>query len=370
MRRRTFLKSCAATPLLFAADDASKSIFDGASLNGWSIQQGPASAFYVANGAITVSDSANFPAWLRFDQELENFDFSCEFFVKGWTDSAVYLHAPMFGPPQESGFAIKLFHKQETPKPESMGSVFPIVPPKLINVKSKAEWNTLRILMDWPKLQVWSNGEIVQDLNVESNSELRHRLRGGYLGLQSLSYPIQFRNLTLKTLPAKMPWRTLYHQPADLDQWKVVEGKPRFQTLGKVLRGDGLGHLGTKDRFKDFDLEMYIRASKHSNGGIIFRAEGAGNLPHYEIQLHDVEGAVYPTGSLYGYRRAKYPRVRPEEWYLFQLHVQDRQCLVRINGETVVDYQTLDRLDPGMIILQAHDGPRWIEYQRIRIRPL
>ena len=373
MQRRTFLSASAAAALLpnhTTAQDGLTGIFDGATLNGWSVQQGPASAFYVSEGSITVSDAANFPAWLRFDRPLENFDFSCEFYVKGWIDSAVYIHAPLYGPAQECGFAIKIFHKQEAPKPESMGSIFPLIAPKLVNVKSKGDWNSLRVLMDWPKLQVWSNGEMVQDLNVESHPDLRYRLRSGYLGLQSLSYPIRFRNLRLKQLPSSVQWQTLYSAPSDIEKWKVVEGKPRFQTFGEILKGDGLGHLGTKQTYKDFDLELYVRASKHSNGGVLFRAEGAGSEPHYEIQLHDVEGSVYPTGSLYGYRRAKYPRIQPEEWYLFQLHVQERHCLVRINGETVVDYPALDRVTPGMIILQAHDGPRWIEYQQIRIRPL
>ena len=141
--------------------------------------------------------------------------------------------------------------------------------------------------------------------------------------------------------------------------------------MGNILRGDGSGHIGTKELYQDLELELYVRASKHSNGGIFFRAEGAGgNHPHYEIQLHDVEGAVYPTGSLYGIRRAKYPRIKDEEWYLFQLFVKGKQCLIRINGETVVDFDNLDRTAPGMIILQAHDGPRWIEYRRIRVRIL
>ena len=372
MHRRQFLAATAAASFTSAiAQDDYKSIFDGATLNGWRVQQGPQSAFYVANGTITVSDSANFPCWLRYEEELENFDFRCEFFIKGWIDSAIYFSAPADGPPQESGFAIKLFHKQESPKPESMGSVFPLLPPKSVNVKNKGEWNDLRIMLDWPQLRVWSNGELVQDLNVESNRELRHRLRSGFLGLQSLSYPIQFRNLKLKTLPSKLKWESLYSSPADLDKWKVVEGKPRFQTLGNILRGDGSGHIGTKELYQDLELELYVRASKHSNGGIFFRAEGAGgNHPHYEIQLHDVEGAVYPTGSLYGIRRAKYPRIKAEEWYLFQLFVKGKQCLIRINGETVVDFDNLDRTAPGMIILQAHDGPRWIEYRRIRVRKL
>ena len=43
-------------------------------------------------------------------------------------------------------------------------------------------------------------------------------------------------------------------------------------------------------------MHLYIRASKHSNGGVLFRCDLKGTQGrHYEIQIHDVEGAVYPT---------------------------------------------------------------------------
>jgi hypothetical protein len=103
----------------------------------------------------------------------------------------------------------------------------------------------------------------------------------------------------------------------------------------------------------------------------MFRTEGKGsNGRHYEIQLHDVEGAHYPTGSLYHYRRAQYPRIEPLHWWLFQLRVKDTSCLVRINGDTVLDYNALDNLEPGPIELQAHDPGRWTEYKHIQVRRL
>ena len=135
-----------------------------------------------------------------------------------------------------------------------------------------------------------------------------------------------------------------------------------------MLRADGLGHLMTRETYKDFTQQLYIRSSKHANSGVLFRAEGSSNKPNYEIQIHDVEGAVYPTGSLYGYHRAKYPHTTPEEWYLFQLIVQDRRCIVRVNGETVTDYPTLDRNAPGHILLQAHQAGKWTESKEHQLR--
>ena len=62
----------------------------------------------------------------------------------------------------------------------------------------------------------------------------------------------------------------------------------------------------------------------------------------YEIQLHDVEGAHYPTGSLYSVKRAIYPRIEPEQWWLFQLRVKDNTFVVRFNGDTVLEYDRLE----------------------------
>jgi hypothetical protein len=369
MLRRQFLASAAA----FAAQPAPgfTSLFNGRNLDGWHIVDGPESSFFVDDGNIVVSEAANSPTWLRTAKQYENFEFRGEFFVKGWIDSGLLLHAPRHGNAQDAGFCIKLFHKQETPKPEGMGAIFPLLPPLANNVKSKSEWNEIRVLFDWPRLQVWTNGEKIQDVDVEKVPALAHRLRQGHIGLQSLSYPIRFRNLQIRELPGKVAWQPLYTEAAHLAaNWTVEEGKAKWTPIGDILRADGLGHLATRERFQDFALELYVRASLHSNGGILFRSEGSGAKAHYEIQLHDVEGAVYPTGSLYGLKRAKYPHIPPESWYLFQLFVKDRRVVVRVNGETVTEYDNLDRTEAGHILLQAHQQNRWIEYKDIRVRKI
>lgn len=153
---------------------------------------------------------------------------------------------------------INIFHQvDERPAPESMGSIFPLVAPLRVNVKSKGEWNTFRVLMDWPRLQVWTNDEVVQDLDVETVPELRHRLRTGYLGLESLSYPIRFRGLRVRELPSTIAWTPLYETAGDFARWHVLSGKPTFQPLGGVLHAAGDGVLGTKEAFRGFELQMW-----------------------------------------------------------------------------------------------------------------
>src|SRR3954466_4436312 len=243
MNRRLFLSAAAMAPMAFAQSDNEAGftlLFDGRSLSGWNVQDGPEAAFYVNDGAIVAHESAGYPTWLRPAREHENFDFRGEFFVRGWMNSGIYLHAPEHGGNMWCGMKLNIFHQvDEKPAPESMGSIFPIVPPLKVNVKNKGEWNTFRIVMDWPRLRVWTNGEAIQDLDVETVPELRHRLRSGYLGLESLSYPSGFRGVRLGGWPPRVSWTPFYETAQDFTKWRVFDGKPIFQALGGVLHGDG-----------------------------------------------------------------------------------------------------------------------------------
>jgi hypothetical protein len=349
-------------------------LFDGVSLQGWSVQQGPESAFFVTDGAIAGSVSSGFPAWLRYDRRFENFDLEFEYFLKGWMDGGVYFSAPEHGYRKAwCGFKISLFHQQDKEmRTNSPGAIFPFVAPRLVNVRNKGEWNTMRIRLDWPKLEVWSNGEKTHDHDLELMPEMRYRLRSGYIGFETLSYPMRFRNIRITELPSKQKWDVLYEQPSDMDKWTLTDLHERFparyEALGPILRGDGLGNLTTKEKYRDFELQMYVRGALQHNGGLLFRSKG--HRDWYEIQLHDVEEAHYPTGSLYFYKRSTYPRVEPEQWYFMQLIVKDATALVRVNGEDVMYYDKLEKLDPGFIELQAHANGKWIEYKHIRVRRL
>jgi hypothetical protein len=83
-----------------------------------------------------------------------------------------------------------------------------------------------------------------------------------------------------------------------------------------------------------------------------------------------VEEAHFPTGSLYYFKRSIYPKIEPEEWFPFHLIVQGSRCLVRINGDTVCEYDRLENQEEGHIELQAHRPGYWTEFKQIRVKPL
>ena len=126
MNRRDFLATAAAAPLVLAeVENGFQSLFDGRTLSGWVIEEGPESAFYVEEGDLVASPASQYPAWLRSTSSFENFDFRCEFFVRGWIDGGVYIHAPLHGRPGWNGMQINIFHRRdEVPRSNSMGPFF------------------------------------------------------------------------------------------------------------------------------------------------------------------------------------------------------------------------------------------------------
>jgi hypothetical protein len=98
-----------------------------------------------------------------------------------------------------------------------------------------------------------------------------------------------------------------------------------------------------------------LRGPREHNGGILVRSEGAGfaGSRFYEIQIHNVAEAHYPTGSLYHYKRAVYPRIEDEVWFPMQIRLEGPRCLVRINGDKVLEYDGLENVDEGAIEIQA-----------------
>lgn len=365
--RRSFLASAPAAALAQTSDESGFQ-----PVTGWTIVDGPESAYTITGDEVAVHSHASFPTWLRSAKRYENFELRGEFHIQGWTDSGLYLHAPEHGRPSQAGFQVKVFHqKEEKPTPYSVGAVFPLVAPSKINVH--AGWNPIQIHLAWPRLQVVINGETVQDLDVTANPELAPRLRSGYLGIVAASAECKFRNLRIKELPGHEQWQSLYTQPGELAaKWAVSEGKPNFTELGNILRADGAGHLATKAQFRNFQLQLYVRGCPQHNGGVLFRSGGRGTNPSkgYEIQLHPVEEAHFPTGSLYHLKRARYPRIEDGKWFLLELWVKDKQCRVRVDGETILEYADLENLEDGFIELQAHRQGFWLEFKDILIRPV
>jgi len=341
------------------------------SMESWERQGGQQASFQIADGHLFVRRAGREPAALLTHRNFENFKLDFEYKIDEWGESGLFLHAPRNGA-FRAGLEIELAnHYGGSPTPYSAGAVFRRQAPKTIPVKPSGQWNRVQVLMDFPKLAVHINGQLVQDLDLSAHETLRYSLRRGAIGFQNLGWGMEVRNLTLQPLPPKEHAIALFNGK-DLTGWEVEIGKAKWEVRdGAIVGSDGDGYLRHEMQFEDFDLRMYIRTSPAANGGVYFRwlaYEPFGDRGH-EIQILDLPGAVTATGSIYGIARGNDLLITPGQWELLQISVRGKQAVTHLNGVKCAESDSLKHVRPGHITLQMHRGKESIAFKELLLTP-
>jgi hypothetical protein len=349
-------------------------LFNGQDLAGW-VTEGPCK-FIPKGNEIYCPGVGNYPSWLRSATTFENFVIRFEFRMWLYGEGGLFFHAPIHGRVNRVGFEVQLSDEIRNRQPSviSTGAIFDVVSPKTQAAKPLGNWNDVEVVMDWPRLQVTLNGQLVQDLNVEQNPELRHRLRSGYLGWQDRGKPYAIRNARIKTLPNKDGMQSIFNGK-DLTGWKVLEGGGSAKFTiddGVIVARDGNGYLLTEKEYQDFDLFTYVKTDTFANGGIFLRWKSLVPKDRgYEIQIEDIADSNNPTGSIYDWSKATgLMPLNPGEWYPMQIHVRGRECIVRVNGVNVASADDLKIVRSGPIALQMHSAKKTIWFKDVRVRNL
>jgi hypothetical protein len=201
----------------------------------------------------------------------------------------------------------------------------------------------------------------------------------------------------------------------DLTGWKSNE-----ETLGCFSVEDGAlkvsggrAHLfytgegdGPEPAIQNFELKLKAMTQPGANSGVYFhttyQAKGWPDVG-FECQVNSTHHDPKKTGSLYGVANvivlADDQKVPPGsledhvwetapstdgEWFDYHLIVKDQNIIVRVNGETVVQWtQPADfdpakalrnmpgrRLGAGTFALQAHDPKSTVFFKDIRLKVL
>ncbi len=354
-------------PIANGSDEGFVPLFNGKDLSGWQIAGGETMSFSVKDGAIYCDGSGNYPHWLRTEKMYENFVLQFEFKIESWCENGLYIHAPLFGRCSKVGLEFQICHDSGSSW-KSSGAIFPLVPPAVAAGKKRGEWNRAEIIMEWPRYHAILNGETIQDINLDQHPELKYRNRSGYIGLQDNGWRSWVRNIRIKELPSKENWIPLFNGK-NLDGWKLHGGGEWRVENETLIASDGHGHLVNEHVFEDVEIQMYVRTENVANGGVFFRwvsEEDRGR----EIQIFTNPDANHQTGSIYGVQRASHLPARDGEWFPLQLIIKGSRCIVRINGETVVDYDGLQTVHPGKIALQMHKDNSTIWFRDIRAKRL
>ncbi|MCH8043942.1 MAG: DUF1080 domain-containing protein, partial [Planctomycetes bacterium] len=88
------------------------------------------------------------------------------------------------------------------------------------------------------------------------------------------------------------------------------------------------------------------------------------------IQIEDIPDSSDPTGSIYNRVRAEQMPFIPGTWVLMQVFLEDRTCVVRVNGVVVAKSDKMPAARDGNISLQMHTGKGWVRWKDLRARKI
>ncbi|WP_297335995.1 DUF1080 domain-containing protein [Algoriphagus sp.] len=174
----------------------------------------------------------------------------------------------------------------------------------------------------------------------------------------------------------------------NLDGWKISENPESFQIVDGQLKVEGPrahafynGPVGNHD-FDNFELMVEVKTMPKANSGIFihteYQEEGWPNVG-YEIQVNQSHSDWRKTGSVYSFQDVREVFVEDGEWYSQHIIVEGGKIIVKINGETINEYDESEmrtgdlgtkKLSSGTLALQAHDPESVIYYRSVKIKLL
>ncbi len=189
-------------------------LFNGIDLRGWTVIGGKQDAWGVSGEVLYTAGEGG--GWLSTDRTYDNFQLDLDFRLPDGGNSGVFLRAPHEGDPAYTGMEIQVLDDY-APEYAALqpwqycGSLYGVVP-ALKRVSKKAnEWQHYRIVARGPRVCVTLNGEMIVDADLirHMDKESIHpglKRRSGYIGLQSHTRKVEYRNITL----TELEWREQY----------------------------------------------------------------------------------------------------------------------------------------------------------------
>ncbi len=191
-----------------AQDDGMKPLFNGKSLDGWIGVNGKEGNWVAENGLLVTLGNGG--GWLSTKEIYSDFQVSLEYKLQAGGNSGLLIRTPHVGATAYQGIEIQILDNEDPRyaqlKPfQYCGSVYGVVAAPRGHVKPAGQWNSMEVTAQGSKVQVVLNGVKVVDTDLAEHPESVPTHPGilrtdGYIGLQSHSEPVEFRNIQIKTL--------------------------------------------------------------------------------------------------------------------------------------------------------------------------
>lgn len=193
--------------------------------------------------------------------------------------------------------------------------------------------------------------------------------------------------LPIGALKAQDGFTTIFDGKS-LKGWKASENTSSWSIVDGAIVCHGprshLFYVGDEKPFVNFELKCDVMTTPGSNAGIYFHTryqETGWPRYGYEAQVNVSHRDPKKTGSLYGVVDVGNPPCRDNEWWTQHIIVNNRRVVIKVNGETVVDYTEPEgkqpfseqfdrRLGSGTFALQAHDPESKVMFKNIQVKRL
>lgn len=175
-------------------------LFDGKTLNGWTVLGENPSAWQVHDGILERVTAGS--RGLRTIDRYGNFVLRWEWTLPRGGNNGVHLRAPRSARASRIGMEYQMLGDYgKEPDKNSTGSIYDVEPPSVNAVKPLGEWNTSEVTLDGDHLMYVLNGVVVQDRNLYEHEELKVRLRRGFIVLTEHNDGVMYRNVKIRPLP-------------------------------------------------------------------------------------------------------------------------------------------------------------------------
>jgi hypothetical protein len=172
--------------------------------------------------------------------------------------------------------------------------------------------------------------------------------------------------------------------------WKKypeMQGSFMINDEGQLRVEGGKGQLETEAEYGDFVLIARAKTnSENQNSGLFFRCIPGEEMNGYECQLNNDAkdgNPMFPadcgTGGFFRRQDARVIAADNNKWFDLVLAVNGSSMAAWVNGVQVSQWQdTRDpdpnprkglRIEPGTIMIQAHDETTDVTFQTLKISP-
>lgn len=180
-------------------------------------------------------------------------------------------------------------------------------------------------------------------------------------------------------------WESMFNGQNMLG-WHVNENAQSFSVVDGCMVVEGprghafyTGPTGNTN-LKNFHFKAKVKTMPGANSGIYFHTrflESGWPDRGYEAQVNNTQQDKKKTGGLYNVQDNFEAPVPDEQWFDYEIIVNGKHIVIKINGETISDYTEPDDLDrpdrqlsSGTFAIQAHDPGSKVLYKDLMFKPL